>query len=631
MKRFFLLLLALMAPLLARADVARFDMDAFAQMPVLQDGRIKPLDSLARMMLTRIHGSAGYEHLSATQWLAFMFFRPADAMDERMFRIESPQAASLLGLSVHSDHFYSFREIAAALPERAPAIGALSQKEKNALSGDETEVVRVYNAANDFAELMGTFSLLLPLDGVDNALRARLALPAGAAVTCLELMKNRQALESALQEVVKRKGSDRASYAPEERSLDRAVARLSLQEALDGQNALVRIIPPVWSSDEWLSPWAVFKSSSGSPQSAALLRDWRLLAAAYRAGDAQGWNAISARLRSQSLSAAPPSAEWRIFLEYTYNRLNLLPLAAALYAMGIALLGLGDRLRLAPLAGRMILAAGLACHALGLGMRMLILLRPPVSTLYESLIFVSFVVMAASLWMGQRKHRLPVLLAGASSALLLLLASRVFAGDGDTLGVLVAVLNTNFWLATHVVCITTGYGCALVTGVIAHLYLFKAAVRKTATDDLAPLLSLLYRASLLALCFTLIGTMLGGIWADQSWGRFWGWDPKENGALLIVLWLVWLLHGRVAGQLSAFAFAWLMALINVVVAVAWVGVNLLSVGLHSYGFTDVAADGLLAFCALEFTYVIAMQIARFSGPGERSAADRLPAAQPGTS
>ena len=121
----------------------------------------------------------------------------------------------------------------------------------------------------------------------------------------------------------------------------------------------------------------------------------------------------------------------------------------------------------------------------------------------------------------------------------------------------------------------------------------------------------MHKTAIFALLFTAVGTMLGGVWADQSWGRFWGWDPKENGALWIVLWLIWLLHGRLAGQLAPLGFAAGLALVNIVVALAWFGVNLLSVGLHSYGFTDTAAYGLLIFCIAELLIIAALCTAYF--------------------
>ena len=111
----------------------------------------------------------------------------------------------------------------------------------------------------------------------------------------------------------------------------------------------------------------------------------------------------------------------------------------------------------------------------------------------------------------------------------------------------------------------------------------------------------MYSASLYALFFALFGTILGGIWADQSWGRFWGWDPKENGALLIVLWLIMLLHMRVTGLVKPTGFALGLILNNIVVIMAWFGVNLLSIGLHSYGFASGIAFNITIFVILELS------------------------------
>ena len=106
----------------------------------------------------------------------------------------------------------------------------------------------------------------------------------------------------------------------------------------------------------------------------------------------------------------------------------------------------------------------------------------------------------------------------------------------------------------------------------------------------------------MALFFTMFGTILGGIWADQSWGRFWGWDPKENGALLIVLWHLMVLHLRISGLIKPLGYAYAISLVNIVVAIAWFGVNLLNVGLHSYGFTDNVATNLILFIVFELVF-----------------------------
>lgn len=242
-------------------------------------------------------------------------------------------------------------------------------------------------------------------------------------------------------------------------------------------------------------------------------------------------------------------------------------------------------------AGIMFAAAGALTHTAAIAMRVYILERPPVGTLYESVLFVALVAVATALIAARRQ---PVLMgaAAAAGAGLLFIAPLLIRG-GDTLPVLVAVLNTNFWLATHVIIITAGYAFSLLCAIAAHIWLGARAMGRA--HSIVPM----HRLGLLALLFTAVGTILGGIWADQSWGRFWGWDPKENGALLIVLWLVWAMHGRRAALLSPALYAVTLAGTAVIVALAWFGVNLLNVGLHSYGFTSGIAAALATFCAAE--------------------------------
>ena len=98
-----------------------------------------------------------------------------------------------------------------------------------------------------------------------------------------------------------------------------------------------------------------------------------------------------------------------------------------------------------------------------------------------------------------------------------------------------------------------------------------------------------------ATLFSFVGTVLGGIWADQSWGRFWGWDPKENGALLIVLWNAIILHARWGGLVRERGLMNLAIFGNIVTAFSWFGVNMLGIGLHSYGFMDAAFKWLMLF------------------------------------
>ena len=190
--------------------------------------------------------------------------------------------------------------------------------------------------------------------------------------------------------------------------------------------------------------------------------------------------------------------------------------------------------------------------------------------------------------------------AGYTSALsfLTLIVAYHLSLSGDTLVVMEAVLNSNFWLTTHVIAMTIGYAIILMAGFFAISYIVMGSLTRSLTSDLAKrMTTLVYVFLMIALFFNFLGTVLGGIWADQSWGRFWGWDPKENGAILIVLWIGIILHMRWGRLLTT---RWLMVLTvfsNIVTAWSWKGTNMLGIGLHSYGFTESTFYWLLVFIA----------------------------------
>ena len=229
--------------------------------------------------------------------------------------------------------------------------------------------------------------------------------------------------------------------------------------------------------------------------------------------------------------------------------------------------------------------------------------RPPVSNLYETFIFVSAISVIAGIIIELVNKRWVGICVASVCGFVFLMLSGKFAAEGDTMQMLVAVLNSNFWLGTHVLSITVGYAGVCVAGLVGHLYILQ---RIRYPKDKAALEST-YRNMIGALGFGLmmsfLGTMLGGIWADESWGRFWGWDPKENGALLIVLWCAILFHARLGRFITPLGAAAGCVLGIVVVMWAWFGVNLLNVGLHSYGFTSGIATGLLAYVIGEVVFL----------------------------
>jgi ABC-type transport system involved in cytochrome c biogenesis permease subunit len=167
-----------------------------------------------------------------------------------------------------------------------------------------------------------------------------------------------------------------------------------------------------------------------------------------------------------------------------------------------------------------------------------------------------------------------------------------------------AVLDTNFWLATHVVVVTLGYSATFVAGLLAVLYVTLGFFTKSLTDDMGKSLAkMVYGIVCFAALFSFVGTVLGGIWADQSWGRFWGWDAKENGALMIVLWNALFLHARWGGLAKGNALMAIAIGGNIITSWSWFGVNLLGIGLHSYGFMSAAFNWLMLFVASQLALI----------------------------
>jgi ABC-type transport system involved in cytochrome c biogenesis permease subunit len=221
-----------------------------------------------------------------------------------------------------------------------------------------------------------------------------------------------------------------------------------------------------------------------------------------------------------------------------------------------------------------------------------------VTNLYSSAVFVGWVAVALCLVLERIYKNAIGAGAGGMIGFGTLLIAHHLSLSGDTMEMMRAVLDSNFWLATHVVVITMGYGSTFLAGFLAIIYISRGTLTKSLTKETADALTrMVYGIVCFATLFSLVGTVLGGIWADQSWGRFWGWDPKENGALIIVLWNAIILHCRWGGLVKQRGLMMLAVFGNIVTSWSWFGVNMLGVGLHSYGFMQAAFYWLIAFVA----------------------------------
>jgi len=215
--------------------------------------------------------------------------------------------------------------------------------------------------------------------------------------------------------------------------------------------------------------------------------------------------------------------------------------------------------------------------------------RPPVTNLYSSAIFIGWGAVLLGMVLEKFwKNAIGLVVASALGFVTLIIAHNLALG-GDTMVMLEAVLDTNFWLATHVVIVTLGYASTYVAGFLAIVYILRGVFTRGLDEATGRSLArMVYGIICFATLFSFIGTVLGGIWADQSWGRFWGWDPKENGALIIVLWNALLLHARWGGLVRERGLMALTVVGNIVTSWSWFGTNMLGIGLHSYGFMSGA-------------------------------------------
>ncbi len=497
--------------------------------PVQDDGRIKPLDTFARNHLLAFYGKRSLKkmNLTATDWIINLILDPDAGRDQKIFNIRNPEVASSLFLDWDSQHKYSFNQIVPGLREQSELLVTINQKESKDRTVFEKHLLEISNNILRFEEL-----------------------------TYLKALK---------------------------------------------------LIPPSNQSRvvEWLSPIDfIVRGMPADEQQEKILNSLQGYLASRVAGDDLKMTSSLLDYKSALSSYSGVDIEIDNLEKETWiNQVNLFYISLGFYLM--AFLFLGFSLMISKIFLKKIsfglLIFGFILHGYAIYLRMLIMGRPPVTTLYESVIFVSLIIVFMAIFLEYfRKDGLGII-AGSVSGAILHFVGFSYASDGDTLGMLVAVLDSNFWLATHVTTITMGYGASLMAGFVGHIYLVYALSNKN-NNSLKSIFNNLFGLTLVALFFTLFGTILGGIWADQSWGRFWGWDPKENGALLIVLWQLMMIHMRLSGLAKPLDFALGMGLNNIIVALAWFGVNLLQVGLHSYGFDDGVAKNLFLFIAFELIF-----------------------------
>lgn len=576
----------------------------FTDIPIQEGGRIKPLDTFARNQALAFYGKRKIKHenLTAIDWLLNLFTHPEKGLDQQIFNIRNPEVVNALELEwTNNFHKYSYNEIFPGVENQLTLIRSIFEKKENDRDAFENQFAELYQNIMKYREIVSSLSCLLPLFNVYSPETAEsLHIEPGQLTSYAHIMSHRSSLFDASQGILSKQENE---WSETEREIALLLYNLQQASADDFAKAL-KIIPPSEndSTGMWISPWELFDGREIEPHQDKIIKSLEKFLYARFENNTIAQNAALNSYKTGILSYPGERIDFSI-IEYEswLNKAKLFTNSLVFYLLGFIFLGISWMIR--PTLFRKIafgsLTLGFLLHTYGIILRMVIMSRPPISTIYETVIFVGFVIVLFSLIIEYtRQDGLGVFLGSISGAMLHYVGFG-YAADGDTLEMLVAVLNSNFWLATHVTTIILGYGTSLLAGLIGHLYLIEKIRVPKDSVRLKSIYNNMFGVTLIALFFTLFGTILGGIWADQSWGRFWGWDPKENGALLIVLWQLMMVHMRLSGLAKPDKFALGMVLNNIIVIMAWFGVNLLSIGLHSYGFVSGIAVNIILFTLFE--------------------------------
>lgn len=272
-------------------------------------------------------------------------------------------------------------------------------------------------------------------------------------------------------------------------------------------------------------------------------------------------------------------------VEFEVQYLNARPFQAAwvLYLVAFILLGFLKQNAFARVLGPALLGLAFFFHSYGLVLRVLILSRPPVSNMYESMVFMNWVVMAVAIVFAGIRKNLTIAAVGSLISAIIMIYGDLLPID-TSLDVLVPVLRSNYWLTIHVLTIVSSYGVFGLAMGLGHWHLVRDMRAKFNREEEEQSGELIFRVIQVGVLLLGIGTTLGGVWANESWGRFWGWDPKETWALITFLGYLVVIHLKLTRVLKPFALAVSSVLGFLLVLMTWYGVNfVLGRGLHSYG------------------------------------------------
>jgi ABC-type transport system involved in cytochrome c biogenesis permease subunit len=598
MKRFIPLFVLVLGALylaspLFKKPKSDFDLDAFGKIPVVANGRTKPLDSVARNTLLLLQGrqrvvTPDGTKLTPNAWLLDVFFRPELADTYRHFEVVHPGVLDVLGLAPEDgdgNKRFSYSQLVGKLEEIDRQAELAAGVEAPVRTSYQRSVLNLRSHVILYQQLK--HSAVVP-DGSDFL---------------ADLIRLNDHVPAAIEAV-------RGRASGKETDADLAAFTMSLGSKFMRmeQIGILLMVPP----------------PAGAPAGAAWQKTGQSLLATFEngsvnvhaltfAGLQQTWknrqpeqfNTLLAKHRAESERAYAAVLK-KTDAEARFNQAEPFYTSMTLYVLAFLLAAFSWLKWPAALqrsAYYLILLAWVAT-TVGILTRMWLEGRPPVTNLYSSALFVGWGSVGLCLILEKiYKNGIGSVAAGLTGFCTLLIAHHLSL-SGDTLEMMRAVLDSNFWLATHVIIITIGYAATYLAGFLAIIYVIRGVFTKSLDKATADSLGrMVYGIICFATLFSLVGTILGGIWADQSWGRFWGWDPKENGALIIVIWNAIILHCRWGGIARVRGIMALAIFGNIVTSWSWFGTNMLGVGLHSYGFMDQAFVALVLFVASQLVLI----------------------------
>ncbi|MBW7896776.1 MAG: cytochrome c biogenesis protein CcsA [Opitutaceae bacterium] len=598
-----------------RAPAADFDLAAFGRLPVLSNGRLKPLDTVARSSLLQFQGRQRISN-PATQaplpgtpaaWLADVFFAAAKADRYPTFRIDSPEVLTLMGLSEadtkveYESTFKQAMALVGFLPSHRsrfsfdqlrPRIEELERQSQLAQNVDaqartpfQRAVVQLHYNLLQYHQLK--HAVMLP--GANDFLG--------------ELMRFQQILPAGIAAVRAREAGDEHNEAAFQTMIDLG----RRYDFLSQSTNLLPIPPPPGGADPnaWKNTGRALLDTFETGRVDPTVLAYAGLGHAWRHAQPEQFNEIL-RLYRAEIQAPHGERLAKSDAETRFNSAAPFYSSMVLYVLAF-LFAVFSWLKWPDVLGRSafwLTALAFVVTTAGIATRMWLEGRPPVTNLYSSALFVGWGAVGLCLVLEAiYKNAVGSVAAGLIGFGTLLIAHHLSL-SGDTLEMMRAVLDSNFWLATHVIVITIGYSATFLAGFLAIIYVVRGVLTSSLDRATGTALDrMVYGIVCFGTLFSLIGTVLGGIWADQSWGRFWGWDPKENGALIIVLWNAIILHARWGGLVRTRGLMNLAIFGNIITSWSWFGTNMLGIGLHSYGFMDAAFWALSAFIASQLALI----------------------------